>query len=127
MQESVDVTEQMRRDWNERAREDAHFYVAFGRREQDDEEFFATAEEVVQGLEWELRRFAVNANRRAWRALEIGCGPGRLMKPMSRHFGEIHGVDVSDEMIARARQNLRSVPHAHPHATSGSRSGGVRG
>ena len=35
-----------------------HFYVAFGRREQDDEEFFATAEEVVHGLEWELRRFA---------------------------------------------------------------------
>ena len=118
LQESV--TERMRRDWNERAREDAHFYVAFGRREQDDEEFFSTAEEVVHGLEWELRRFAVNANRRAWRALEIGCGPGRLMKPMSRHFGEIHGVDVSDEMIARARHNLRSVPHAHPHATSGS-------
>ena len=63
---------------------------------------------------------AANANRRAWRALEIGCGPGRLMKPMSRHFGEIHGVDVSDEMVARARQNLRCIPHAHPHATSGS-------
>jgi ubiquinone/menaquinone biosynthesis C-methylase UbiE len=109
----------MRHDWNERAREDAHFYVAFGRREQDNNEFFETAREVVTGLEWELRRFPANANRRAWRALEIGCGPGRLMKPMSRHFGEIHGVDVSDEMIARARQNLRDVPHAHPHATSG--------
>ena len=119
MHEQVDVTDQMRREWNERAREDAHFYVAFGRREQADDEFFATAEEVVRGLEWELRRFAVNANRRAWRALEIGCGPGRLMKPMSRHFGEIHGVDVSDEMIARARQNLREIPHAHAHATSG--------
>src|SRR6187402_1976460 len=95
------VSERMQRDWNERAREDAHFYVAFGRREQDDDEFFATGEEVVKGLEWELRRFAAGANRRAWRALEIGCGPGRLMKPMSRHFGEIHGVDVSDEMIAR--------------------------
>ena len=66
-------------------------------------------EELVHGLEWELRRLPANANRRAWRALEIGCGPGRLMRPMSRHFGEIHGVDVSDEMIARARQNLRSV------------------
>ena len=119
MQEPIDVTERMRHDWNERAREDANFYVAFGRREQDDEEFFETARELVMGLEWELRRFPAGANRRAWRALEIGCGPGRLMKPMSRHFGEIHGVDVSDEMIARARQNLRGIPHAHPHATSG--------
>ena len=41
MQESIDVTERMRSEWNERAREDAHFYVAFGRREQDDDEFFA--------------------------------------------------------------------------------------
>jgi SAM-dependent methyltransferase len=109
----------MRQDWNERAREDAHFYVAFGRREQDNDEFFETAREVVAGLQWELRRFPASANRRAWRALEIGCGPGRLMKPMSRQFGEIHGVDVSDEMIARARENLRGIPHAHPHATSG--------
>ena len=26
------------------------------------------------------------------------------MRPMSRHFGEIHGVDVSDEMIRLARE-----------------------
>ena len=38
-----DVLERMRADWNERAGEDANYYVAFGRREQDDEEFFATA------------------------------------------------------------------------------------
>ena len=100
MQEPIDVAERMRREWNERAEEDAHFYVAFGRREQADDEFFETAREVVLGLEMELRRLPANANRRAWRALEIGCGPGRLMRPMSRHFGEIHGVDVSDEMIA---------------------------
>lgn len=57
--ETIDgsVREQMQRDWNERAREDAHFYVAFGRKDQDPEEFFATAAEVVKGLEWELRRF----------------------------------------------------------------------
>jgi SAM-dependent methyltransferase len=109
----------MQRDWNERAREDAHFYVAFGRREQDNEEFFATAAEVVKGLEWELKRFTGPVNRRAWRALEIGCGPGRLLRPMSKHFGEIHGIDVSDEMIARAAANLRGIPHAHVHHTSG--------
>jgi SAM-dependent methyltransferase len=62
----------------------------------------------------------VPANPRGRRALEIGCGPGRLMVPMSRHFGEIHGVDVSDEMIRLAEKNLRSIPHAHPHHTTGS-------
>jgi SAM-dependent methyltransferase len=41
------------------------------------------------------------------------------MKPMSRHFGEIHGVDVSDEMIRLARERLSSVRHAHVHATDG--------
>jgi SAM-dependent methyltransferase len=114
-----DVTGRMQRDWNERAREDAHFYVAFGRRDQDPAEFFETAKEVVFSLERELRRLPASANRRAWRALEIGCGPGRLIRPMSKHFGEIHGIDVSDEMIRRAASNLRDIPHAHVRHTSG--------
>ena len=42
------------------------------------------------------------------------------MRPMSRHFVEIHGVDVSDEMIALAHEKLRDIPHAHPHVTDGS-------
>ena len=108
----------MREDWNARAREDAGYYVAFGRRDQDDAGFFATATEVINHLEHELKRVPL-AQRGEWKALEIGCGPGRLMRPMSRHFTEIHGVDVSDEMIALAREKLRDVPNAHPHATDG--------
>jgi ubiquinone/menaquinone biosynthesis C-methylase UbiE len=42
------------------------------------------------------------------------------MRPLSRHFGEIHGVDVSDEMVRLAREKLRDIPHAHVHATRGS-------
>ena len=41
------------------------------------------------------------------------------MRPMSRHFVEIHGVDVSDEMIGLAREKLRDIPNAHPHVTDG--------
>jgi SAM-dependent methyltransferase len=117
MSEST-VCDRMREDWNARAREDAHYYVAFGRHNQDDEEFFATAHEVVYGLEYELRRLGTGSPR-ARRALEIGCGPGRLLRPLSRHFGEIHGVDVSDEMIERARANLAGIPHAHVHRSAG--------
>src|SRR5215470_7029594 len=112
--EDPKVLERMRSDWNERAGEDAYYYVAFGRREQDDEEFFATAADVVRGLELDLAR--LNARDAA---LEIGCGPGRLMRPLSRHFREIHGVDVSDEMIRLARERLRNTPNAHPHHSSG--------
>ncbi len=109
------VLDRMRADWNERAGEDANYYVAFGRRDQDDEEFFATAKEIVVALEMDLKRL-----RGRDAALEIGCGPGRLMRPMSRHFGEIHGVDVSDEMVRLARERLRNTPNAHPHSSSGS-------
>src|SRR5213594_1995060 len=104
------VLEQMRSDWNQRAREDANYYAAFGRQAQDDEEFFSTAADAVRALEAGLRRLADHGAAsppRSRRALEIGCGPGRLMRPMSRHFGEIHGIDVSDEMIRLARERLR--------------------
>jgi SAM-dependent methyltransferase len=115
----MSVSERMRADWNQRAKEDAHYYVAFGGRDQDEAGFLATAADVLRSLEAQLKRLPVKANRRAWRALEIGCGPGRLMKPLSRHFGEIHGVDVSDEMIRLARERLAGIPHAHFHATNG--------
>jgi cyclopropane fatty-acyl-phospholipid synthase-like methyltransferase len=115
-----DIVEKMRSEWNERASEDAHYYVAFGRREQDDDEFFATGADVVRALETELKRLRLGAVPGARRALEIGCGPGRLMRPMARHFDEIHGVDISDEMVRRAERNLASTPNAHPRHATGS-------
>jgi len=112
----MDVNEQMRSDWNRRAREDANFYVAFGRRNQEHDEFLSTAAEVTSALEMEFSRLPpVSPDQRS--ALEIGCGPGRLMRPMSRHFGEIHGVDISDEMIRLAGEQLKDIPHAHAHVT----------
>ncbi len=113
----VEVT--MREDWNRRAREDAHYYVAFGRHEQTEDEFLDTAADVLRGLRGEMKRGLPGTNARARRALEIGCGPGRLMKPLSADFGEIHGVDVSDEMIAIARRRLAGIAHAHPHVGGG--------
>jgi SAM-dependent methyltransferase len=108
------VLDRMRADWNERASEDAYYYVAFGRREQDDAEFFATASDLVKGLVSDFKRLP---GRDA--ALEIGCGPGRLLRPLSRFFTEIHGVDVSDEMVRLANERLRDVPNAHAHHGSG--------
>jgi ubiquinone/menaquinone biosynthesis C-methylase UbiE len=103
----LEVPAQMREDWNARAREDAGYYVA-------------TATETVNSLENELRRVPAKS-RASWKALEIGCGPGRLLRPMSRHFAEIHGVDVSDEMVTLAKEKLRDIPNAHAQVCDGAR------
>jgi SAM-dependent methyltransferase len=110
----VDTIGQMREDWEQRARQDPFYYVAFAERGQTREAFLATAAKSIHCFEAELVRLAV-VNPRSRRALEIGCGPGRLMLPMSRHFGEIHGVDISPEMIRLAQETLRGVPGVHLH------------
>lgn len=109
------LLERMRADWNRRAEEDANYFVAFGRRGQDDDEFFATGADVLRNLEREMQRTPARDA-----ALEIGCGPGRLLRPLSSRFAEVHGVDVSGEMVRLARERLRGTPNAHVHVNSGS-------
>ena len=111
------VLERMRSDWNDRASEDAYYFVAFGRRRQQDAEFFQTAEEVLGWLRHEMRRLPAPPHE--CRALEIGCGPARLIRPLSASFAEIHGVDVSDRMIEIGRRNLAGIENANVTANSG--------
>lgn len=113
------VCERMREDWNERARSDAKYYVAFGRRNQDDAEFFASGCDLALGLTRQFLRLPPRPAPRCRRALEIGCGLGRLMRPLSAHVGEIHGIDVSDEMVQGARERLANIPNAHVHRSGG--------
>jgi SAM-dependent methyltransferase len=113
------ISRMMSGDWNRRARSDARYYVALGRKSQTWEDFLSGAEDLVQGLKKELARISTTTPTGERRALEIGCGPGRLMLPLSVHFHEIHGVDVSERMVQLARQNLAGVGHAHVHATGG--------
>jgi len=116
----ADLSERMRADWNRRAREDAHYYAAFGRRGQQDEEFEASAADLLRDLRREMRRLGPERRWSALRVLDLGCGPGRAMLPLSRQVGEIHGVDVSDEMARLARKRLAGAPNAQVHLGSGS-------
>jgi hypothetical protein len=85
---------------------------------ETDAEFFSAATGVINGLEKELLRVKPEERAR-WRALEIGCGSGRLMRPLSRHFLEIHGVDISGKLVGEARENLRDTPQARLHLSQG--------
>jgi SAM-dependent methyltransferase len=110
----------MRDDWNRRAKQDAYYYVAFVEPNQTESAFQKSAADVVRELEFELHRLSGIKESGRSRALEIGCGPGRLLLPLKDHFDEIWGVDISEEMIRLAEERLRSVPNVHVLVNSGS-------
>src|SRR5258708_7524005 len=45
--------------------------------------------------------------------LELGCGTGRLLVPLSRAGGPASGIDRSAEMLSRARDRARRLPRRH--------------
>ena len=110
----------MREDWNRRARENAYHYINTARENWDPREFFETgnrnvAEQVLNDMEGVCR----GKPPKVMRVLEIGCGGGRLTRALAATFGEVHGVDVSDEMISMARANLADLPNVHLHLNNG--------
>lgn len=53
------------------------------------------------------------------RALDIGCGIGRLEAALSTRLKDIHALDISENMVAAARRRCRSVPNATFSTCSG--------
>jgi len=51
--------------------------------------------------------------------LEIGCGSGRITRALAEVFGHVYAVDISGEMIRRAKESLRDVPNAHVFQNNG--------
>ena len=112
--------ERMRRDWDQRARENARYYVNTERENWTDEQFFASGERTVaEEVLTDMINICQGKDPREMKVLEIGCGAGRVTRALSRLFGEVYGVDISGEMIARARQALASQPNAHLFQNSG--------
>lgn len=100
----------MRDFWDARAREDAYFFVdnrlRYGNPDLD--RFWAGGEEVVARI-LEMLRVDVAAGDRV---VDIGCGLGRLTRALAGRGAEVLSLDVSPEMIRRARElnpDLESV------------------
>ncbi len=91
--------EQIREFWNERAREDAFYFVDTRQRYRapEPERFWQSTELVdylFDGLGVRLRETDT--------VLEIGCGIGRITRDLAARAQSVIAVDVSDEMLARA-------------------------
>jgi SAM-dependent methyltransferase len=104
----VSAGEQMRENWDRRAERDAFYYVETAHWDGDVDAFFALGEErthlLVDPVLAQLPRPAREAT-----ALDLGCGVGRFSRALAARFGHVLGVDVSAEMIRKARE-------LHPNA-----------
>jgi cyclopropane fatty-acyl-phospholipid synthase-like methyltransferase len=99
----------MRRDWDDRARENARYYVSTGRDRWEDDEFFESGEETVRNeILNDMTNICQDKFPAQMNVLEIGCGAGRVTRAMAKLFGRVYAVDVSGEMVRQARRALRS-------------------
>jgi ubiquinone/menaquinone biosynthesis C-methylase UbiE len=104
----------MQREWDERARENARYYVNTASRDWSDEEFFASGERTVaEEILTDMINICQGKDPRQMRILEIGCGAGRVTRALSKVFGEVYGVDISGEMIRQARVSLADRAGVH--------------
>lgn len=104
----------MRTDWNARALEDAKHYVYTRDPNSNELEFDASGRaNYAQLIQPYLPVLLRGAPARTARALEIGCGVGRITRCLAENFAEVHAIDVAPEMIAQAQARLA----AHPNVT----------
>jgi len=112
--------ELMKRDWDQRARENARHYVDTSRTDWTDETFFASGETAIaREIRTDMINICQGKDPAQMRVLEIGCGAGRLTRALSNVFGEIHAVDVSGEMVRHARMALHDRPHVTFYENNG--------
>jgi len=115
-----ELAERMRRDWDQRASEDADRFVYTRDSEADEADFLASGRaNFHQLVRPYLPVLLQGADPRRCRVLEIGCGVGRMTRWFADTFGEVHALDVSPGMMERARSRLADLPNVVLHLGSG--------
>lgn len=91
--------------WDSAAREDAMWHIATGVA-PNREAFFISGRQETDIF---LQLAGIDPDENAT-VLEIGCGTGRMTTRLAEMFGRVIALDISAEMLDRARSNL-----AHHH------------
>jgi SAM-dependent methyltransferase len=101
MRSSRNSRERQAGAWEKFAQEDPYTYILTSLKSKDQREFWQSGARTV---EQELLPLIQTHRIPAGVAMELGCGVGRLLFPLSRHFREAVGADIAESMIGRARR-----------------------
>ena len=82
--EKAAIEAKMRQEWDERARDNARYYVATHQDKWTDEEFFASGEEEVRNqILNDMINICGGKDPKQMTVLEIGCGAGRVTRALA--------------------------------------------
>jgi SAM-dependent methyltransferase len=109
----------MERYWDRRAKDAAVHFVDSrqARRNPDLPAFWAAGEQALDGLLGELGL----GLRGDEQVVEIGCGIGRLTRALAPRVQSVDALDISEEMLARAKEHnpeLENVRWLHGDGTT---------
>ncbi len=110
----MNMVTKMKTDWDRRARHHARYWIAI-EDYQDDQTFSRSGEQTANAI----LDILSPRDPRHWKALEVGCGIGRVLKPLARYFAHLVGVDISKEMIAQSKEWLSGLKNVETIESSG--------
>ena len=110
----------MQSEWDERARTNALHFIATGKLEWGLADFIESGRQNLRDeVLTDMPNICQGCDPKQMRVLEIGCGAGRLTRALAEVFGEVHGVDISSEMVKLAREMLQDQPNAFVYQNNG--------
>jgi SAM-dependent methyltransferase len=114
------LLDKMRQDWDARARENARHFIATANSDWNTEEFYQSGRlGVYNEILTDLGNVCQGKDPKRMKVLEIGCGTGRMTRSLAEVFSEVYAVDVSGEMIAKAKEGLADLGNAHLFQNNG--------
>jgi SAM-dependent methyltransferase len=115
-----DLLKKMQLDWDERARENARFYIVDSQENWTEDEFYRLGQQTIkQEILTDMHNVCQGREPQQMKVLEIGCGAGRVTRALADLFGEVHAVDVSGEMVRLARAGCADKPNAFIYQNNG--------
>jgi len=101
--------EDLKKNWDEFGKQDAFWSILTDRTKKGNkwkpDDFFKTGEEEIESVIKYIESLGISSSQK--RALDFGCGVGRLTQALCRYFDEACGVDIAPSMIELARKYNR--------------------
>jgi len=111
---NIPIEEKMKKDWDARAKMNTMFVISTNHSDNEDDFWksgLIDTETILGQNNTRFEKIISNNDPKNMKVLEIGCGIGRLLVPVSKIFGEVIGIDISSEMVSIGQKKLSSIPN----------------